>query len=262
MKLLVAGDIVGKAGRNILRSGLLHLRSQEDFDLIVVNVENAAAGFGVTPDIAGKLFDLGVDVLTTGNHVWDKKEIFGYLEREPRILRPINYPSPCPGEGSFVATTARGIDVAVINVQGRVFMPLIDCPFQAIDHELEALSANTKHVLVDLHAETTSEKMAMAWYLDGRVSAVVGTHTHVPTADERILPKGTAYITDLGMCGPYDSVIGMAPETSLPRFLTAMPSKFEPAKANPWMCGVIIDIDDDTGLARDIRRFKLTEADL
>ncbi len=266
MKLLVAGDIVGKAGRNILRSGLLHLRSQEDFDLIVVNVENAAAGFGVTPDIAGKLFDLGVDVLTTGNHVWDKREIFGYLEREPRILRPINYPDPCPGAGSFVATTASGIDVAVINLQGRVFMPLIDCPFQAIDRELEALnqtmSKKTRHVLVDLHGETTSEKMAMAWYLDGRVSAVVGTHTHVPTADERILPKGTAYITDLGMCGPYDSVIGMAPETSLPRFLTAMPTKFEPAKANPWMCGVVIDVDEDTGLARDIRRFKITEADL
>ena len=262
MKLLVAGDVVGKAGRNIVRSGLAHLRSQEDFDLIVVNVENAAAGFGVTPDIADKLFDAGVDVLTTGNHVWDKKEIFGYLEREPRILRPINYPDPCPGAGSFVATTVSGIDVAVINVQGRVFMPLIDCPFQAIDRELEALSKKTKYVLVDLHGETTSEKMAMAWYLDGRVSAVVGTHTHVPTADERILPKGTAYITDLGMCGPYDSVIGMAPETSLPRFLTAMPTKFEPAKTNPWMCGVVIDVDEDTGLATDIHRFKLTEADL
>ncbi len=262
MKLLVAGDVVGKAGRNIVRSGLAHLRSQEDFDLIVVNVENAAAGFGVTPDIAGKLFDLGIDVLTTGNHVWDKKEIFGYLEREPRLLRPINYPDPCPGAGSFVATTATSMPLAVVNLQGRVFMPLIDCPFQAIDRELEALRTKTKHVLVDLHAETTSEKTAMAWYLDGRVSAVVGTHTHVPTADERILPKGTAYITDLGMCGPYDSVIGMAPETSLPRFLTAMPTKFETAKGNPWMCGVVIDVDEDTGLASDIRRFKLTEADL
>jgi metallophosphoesterase (TIGR00282 family) len=262
VKLLVAGDVVGKAGRNIVRSGLAHLRSREDFDLIVVNVENAAAGFGVTPDIAGKLFDWGADVLTTGNHVWDKKEIFDYFEREPRLLRPINYPEPCPGAGSFVATTASGIDVAVVNVQGRVFMPLIDCPFQAIDRELEAVGKKTKHVLVDLHGEATSEKMAMAWYLDGRVSAVVGTHTHVPTADERILPKGTAYITDLGMCGAYDSVIGIEPETSLPRFLTAMPTKFEPAKANPWMCGATIDIDEDTGLARDISRFKLTEADL
>ena len=262
MKLLVAGDVVGKAGRNIIRSGLALLRSRDDFDLIVVNVENAAAGFGVTPDIAGKLFDWGADVLTTGNHIWDKREIFGYLEREPRLLRPINYPDPCPGGGSFVATTASGIDVAVVNVQGRVFMPLIDCPFQAIDRELKALRQKTKHVLVDLHGEATSEKMAMAWYLDGRVSAVVGTHTHVPTADERVLPKGTAYISDLGMCGAYDSVIGIEPETSLPRFLTAMPTKFEPAKSNPWMCGVIIDIDEDTGLARDIRRFKLTEADL
>lgn len=262
MKLLVAGDIVGKAGRNVFRSGLDRLRSKEDFDLIVVNVENAAAGFGVTPEIADKIFDAGADVLTTGNHIWDKKEVFNYLEREPRILRPINYPSPCPGAGSFIATTTSGVDIAVVNVQGRVFMPLIDCPFQAMDRELEALKNKTKLVLVDMHGEATSEKMAMAWYLDGRVSALVGTHTHVPTADERILPKGTGYITDLGMCGAYDSVIGIEPATSLPRFLTAMPTRFEPAKANPWMCGAIIDIDEDTGLSRDIRRFKLTEADL
>lgn len=262
MRVLVAGDVVGKAGRKIVRSGLDYLRSKEDFDLIVVNVENAAAGFGVTPEIAGKLFDAGADVLTTGNHVWDKKEILGYFEREPRLLRPINYPSPCPGSGTYVATTASGIEVAVVNVQGRVFMPLIDCPFQAMDRELEALSNKTELVLVDLHGEATSEKMALAWYLDGRVSAIVGTHTHVPTADERILPQGTAYITDLGMCGAYDSVIGIEPETSLPRFLKAMPTKFEPAKSNPWMCGVIIDIDEGNGLARDIRRFKLTEADL
>lgn len=262
MKLLVAGDVVGKAGRNIVRAGLDHLRSQDDYDLIVVNVENAAAGFGITPEIAGKLFDAGADVLTTGNHVWDKKEIFGYLDREPRLLRPTNYPDPCPGTGSYVATTSSGVDVAVVNVQGRVFMPLIDCPFQAMDRELDVLTKKTEIVLVDLHAEATSEKMALAWYLDGRVSAVVGTHTHVPTADERILPKGTAYVTDLGMCGAYDSVIGIEPETSLPRFLKAMPTKFEPAKSNPWMCGVIVEIDEASGLARDIRRFKLTEADL
>ena len=262
MKLLVAGDIVGKAGRKIVRDGLRHLRKQDDFDLIVINVENAAAGFGVTPDIADQLFEAGVDVLTTGNHVWDKREILGYIDQEPRLLRPINYPDGCQGGGSYVATTASGLDVAVVNLQGRVFMPIIDCPFKGIDRELETLSKKTKFILVDFHGEATSEKMAMAWYLDGRVSAMVGTHTHIPTADERILPKGTAYITDLGMCGPYDSVIGIAPETSLPRFLKGVPTKFETAKANPWMCGVIIDIDEETGLARDIKRFKLTEADL
>lgn len=238
------------------------MRARDDYDAIVVNVENAAAGFGVTPDIAGKIFSAGADVLTTGNHVWDKREVIDYIEREPRLLRPINYPEACPGAGSYVFTTERGIDIAVINLQCRVFMPLIDCPFQAIDRELDQLANRTSIILVDLHGEATSEKMAMAWHLDGRVSALVGTHTHVPTADERILPNGTAYITDLGMCGAYDSVIGIEPRTSLPRFLTAMPTKFEPAKSNPWMCGVTIDIDERTGRAVAIERFKLTEADL
>ena len=262
MKLLVAGDVVGKAGRTILRSGLAYLRSLEDYDLIVVNIENAAAGFGITPDLADKFLGMGIDVLSSGNHIWDKKEILNYIEREPRLLRPINYPDGCPGGGSIVVTTRGGVDVAVVNLQGRVFMPLTDCPFQAIDRELKSLSHRTKLVLVDLHAETTSEKMAMAWYLDGRISALVGTHTHVPTADERIMPKGTAYITDLGMCGAYDSVIGIEAETSLPRFLKAMPTKFDPAMSNPWMCGVTVDIDEGTGLATEIRRFKLTEDDL
>ena len=169
MKLLVAGDIVGKAGRKIVRDGLRHLRKQDDFDLIVINVENAAAGFGVTPDIADQLFEAGVDVLTTGNHVWDKREILGYIDHEPRLLRPINYPDGCQGGGSYVATTASGLDVAVVNLQGRVFMPIIDCPFKGIDRELETLSKKTKFILVDFHGEATSEKMAMAWYLDGRV---------------------------------------------------------------------------------------------
>ena len=256
MRLFIAGDVVGKAGRNILRAGLDHLRGKEDFDLVVVNIENAAAGFGVTPEIANRVFDLGVDVLTTGNHVWDKREVLSYLDAEPRILRPLNYPAGCPGHGSFVATTNSGLEVAVVNLQGRVFMPLIDCPFQAIDRELEVLSRRTNLVLVDFHGEATSEKMAMGWYLDGRVSALVGTHTHVPTADERVMPKGSAYVTDLGMCGAYDSVIGIEPESSLPRFLKAMPTKFEPARANPWMCGVIIEIDESTGLATSIQRVK------
>jgi len=262
VKLLIAGDVVGKAGRSILRDGLAHLRSKEDYDLIVVNVENAAAGFGITPDIANKFFHAGADVLTTGNHVWDKREILDYIDKEPRLLRPLNYPAACPGAGSFVATTASGLNVAVVNIQGRVFMPLIDCPFQAIDRELETLAHETNLVLVDMHGEATSEKMAMAWYLDGRVSALVGTHTHVPTADERVMPKGTAFVTDLGMCGSYDSVIGIEPHTSLPRFLTAMPTKFEPAKSNPWMCGVTVDVDESTGLATGIERFKITQADL
>jgi metallophosphoesterase (TIGR00282 family) len=262
VRVLAAGDVVGKAGRNILKGGLSRLRCRDDYDLTVVNVENAAAGFGITPDIADQLFDLGVDVLTTGNHVWDKREIFEHLEREPRLLRPINYPPGCPGAGTFVLTTASGIRTAVLNVQGRVFMPLIDCPFQAIDRELEQLKGKAEVIVVDVHADATSEKMAMAAYLDGRVALVFGTHTHVPTADERILPKGTAYITDLGMCGAYDSVIGIEAATSLPRFLTAMPTKFETAKADPWMCGVVADIDERTGRARSITRFKITEADL
>jgi metallophosphoesterase (TIGR00282 family) len=260
--VLAAGDVVGKAGRNILKEGLARLRSRDDYDLTVVNVENAAAGFGITPDIADQLFDLGIDILTTGNHIWDKREIFEHLEREPRLLRPINYPPGCPGVGTSLLTTASGIRAAVVNVQGRVFMPLIDCPFQAIDRELERLKGKAEVIVVDVHADATSEKMAMGAYLDGRVALVFGTHTHVPTADERILPKGTAYITDLGMCGAYDSVIGIETATSLPRFLTAMPTKFETAKADPWMCGVVADIDERTGRARAITRFKITEADL
>lgn len=262
MRILVAGDVVGKAGRNILRAGLERLRAREDYDLVVVNVENAAAGFGITPDIANQFFRLGIDVLTTGNHVWDKREILDYLDREPRLLRPLNYPEKCPGVGTHLLTTASGVEVAVVNLQGRVFMPLIDCPFQTIDRELEELKDKAQVILVDFHGEATSEKMALGWYLDGRVSAVVGTHTHVPTADERVLPKGTAYVTDLGMCGAYDSVIGIEPQSSLPRFLTAMPTKFEPAKADPWMCGAVIDVDEETARARSIRRVKLTEADL
>jgi metallophosphoesterase (TIGR00282 family) len=262
VRILVAGDVVGKAGRNILKGGLSYLKSREDYDLVVVNVENAAAGFGITPEIANKLLDLGVDVLTTGNHVWDKRDILEHLEHEPRLLRPINYPEGCPGGGTYVTTTPSGVRVAVVNLQGRVFMPLTDCPFQAIDRELERLGPEIRVIVVDLHAETTSEKMAMATYLDGRVSLLFGTHTHVPTADERVLPKGTAYITDLGMCGAYDSVIGIEPATSLPRFLTAMPTKFETAKSDPWMCGAVADVDESTGRARSITRIKLTEADV
>jgi len=262
VKVLFIGDVVGRPGRQIVRRALAKLHSETDFDLVVANAENAAAGFGITPDVADKLFSFGIDVLTSGNHVWDKKDAVNYLIREPRLLRPINYPPSCPGSGSYVAHSRTNVPVAVLNLQGRVFMPAIDCPFQAADRVIPRLKEEARIILVDMHGEATSEKMAMAWYLDGKVTAVVGTHTHIPTADERILPGGTAYITDIGMCGSFDSVIGIDVKTSIPRFLTAIPTKFEVAKGNPWMNAAVIDIDTGTGLARSIERLRLTETDL
>ena len=262
MKILFAGDVVGKAGRQILKQGLAKLREEQDFDLVIANVENAAAGFGVTPDIADQFFASGIDVLTSGNHVWDKKEIIGYLGREPRLIRPINYPPTSPGSGRYVAHTASGTPVAVLNLQGRVFMPATDCPFRAAEHEVARLAKQARVIFVDMHGEATSEKMAMGWFLDGKVSAVVGTHTHIPTADERVLPGGTAYITDVGMCGPFDSVIGIEREPSLTRLLSGIPAKFETAKKDPWLNGVVVDVDESTGKARSITRTRVTEQDL
>jgi metallophosphoesterase (TIGR00282 family) len=263
VRVLFIGDVVGRPGRQIVRRGLAHLRNTVDeFDLVVANAENAAAGFGVTPDVADKMFSQGIDVLTSGNHIWDKKEALSYLEREPRLLRPVNYPSSCPGGGSYVAHTREGLPVAVLNLQGRVYMPLTDCPFQAADREIPRLQKEARVILVDMHCEATSEKMAMGWHLDGKVSTVVGTHTHIPTADERILTEGTAYITDIGMCGAFDSVIGIETKSSLPRFLTSIPTRFEVAKHNPWMNSVVIDIDESTGKARSIERLRLTEREL
>jgi metallophosphoesterase (TIGR00282 family) len=263
VRILFIGDVVGRPGRQIVRRGLAHLRNTTDeFDLVVANVENAAAGFGITADVADKMFAQGIDVLTSGNHIWDKKEALTYLEREPRLLRPFNYPSPCPGGGSYVAHTREGVSVAVLNLQGRVYMPMTDCPFQAADREIPRLQKEARVILVDMHCEATSEKMAMGWYLDGKVSAVVGTHTHIPTADERIFPGGTAYITDIGMSGSFDSVIGIETKSSLPRFLTSIPTKFEVAKQNPWMNAVVLDIDEETGKARSIERLRLTEKEL
>ena len=262
MKILFAGDVVGKAGRQILKEGLAKLREEQEFDLVIANVENAAAGFGVTPDIADQFFASGIDVLTSGNHVWDKKEIIGYLGREPRLIRPINYPPTSPGTGRYVAHTASGTPVAVLNLQGRVFMPVTDCPFRAAEQEVARLAKQARVIFVDMHGEATSEKMAMGWFLDGKVSAVVGTHTHIPTADERVLPGGTAYITDVGMCGPFDSVIGIEREPSLTRFLSGMPAKFETAKNDPWLNGVVVDVDESTGKARSITRTRVTEQDL
>jgi metallophosphoesterase (TIGR00282 family) len=262
VKILFIGDVIGRPGRQIVKRGLQKLFDEVELDLVVANVENAAAGFGITPDVADKLFIDGIDVLTSGNHIWDKKEIMNYLVREPRLLRPINYPPPCPGSGSYVAHTRTGTSVAIMNVQGRVFMPIIDCPFQAVDREVPRLKEKARVILVDMHAEATSEKTAMGWYLDGKVSAVVGTHTHIPTADERVLPGGTAYISDVGMSGSFDSVIGIEKQSSLPRFLSAIPTKFEVAKDNVWLSAVVIDIDESTGLARSIERLRLTQDDL
>jgi metallophosphoesterase (TIGR00282 family) len=262
MNVLVIGDVVGHPGRTILKKALPPVFRKHDIDYCVANVENAAGGFGVTKEVCDELLDAGVDCLTSGNHIWDKKEILSYLVREPRLLRPINYPPKLPGSGSYVGRTPSGVPVAVLNLQGRVFMPSIDCPFQAADREIPRLAKEAKVILVDMHCDATSEKTAMGWYLDGRVSAVVGTHTHVPTADERVLTGGTAYITDIGMCGPFDSVIGIERESAFARFLTAVPTKFETAKGDPWMNAVLIDIEEASGRARSIERVRFREPDL
>jgi hypothetical protein len=223
-------------------------------DLVIANAENAAAGFGITREIGDQLLGWGVDVMTSGNHIWDKKEAIDYIGAEPRLLRPANYPAGVPGNGSYLARTADGRSVGVVNVMGRVFMLAIDDPFQVVLQQVEALKSRARVVFVDFHAEATSEKIAMGWHLDGRVTAVVGTHTHVQTADERILPRGTAYLTDVGMTGPHDSIIGVETEAALGRFKNAMPARFETATGNPRLNAVIIDANEATGLARDIER--------
>ncbi len=222
-------------------------------DLAIANAENAAGGFGITPAIAEDLFALGLDVLTSGNHVWDKRELYDYLNRQPRLLRPANYPE-APGHGLVTVKARNGVECAVINLQGRTYMPSTDCPFRKADLLLSQIDPAVKVKFVDFHAEVTSEKMAMGWYLDGRVSAVVGTHTHVPTADTRILPGGTAYQTDCGMTGPYRSVIGVDTETILQRFLSGLPVRMEAAKHGVELHSVIVDVDEETGKARAVRR--------
>jgi metallophosphoesterase (TIGR00282 family) len=233
---------------------LPRLVDQHMIDLVVVNSENAAAGFGLTVDVVSELFGLGIDVMTTGNHVWDKKDGLVCLDEESALLRPANYPDGTPGRGHGVFKTAAGLPVAIINLEGRVFMGELDCPFKKADAILEELGNDQKIVFVDFHAEATSEKGALAAYLDGRVSAVVGTHTHVQTADERVLPGGTAFITDAGMTGARDSVIGIRKELSIQRFITQMPVRYEIAKKDPVLCGVVVDIDETTGEARSIER--------
>jgi 2',3'-cyclic-nucleotide 2'-phosphodiesterase len=254
MKLLFVGDVIGKPGRRALQALLPRLVDQHRADYVVVNVENSAGGFGVTPDVLREIEDLPIDVYTTGNHVWDKKEVMELLERHPKLLRPGNYPAGNPGKGLHLGETAAGIPVAVVNLEGRVFMNSLDSPFHEADRLLAGLDPKYKVIFVDFHAEATSEKQAMGFYLDGRVSAVVGTHTHVPTADERVLPKGTALQTDAGMTGPYESVIGMRADKVLKRFLLQTPSAFEVAKGDVRLAGAVIDVDEATGRARGIER--------
>jgi 2',3'-cyclic-nucleotide 2'-phosphodiesterase len=244
MRVLFVGDIVGAPGREIVRERLPDLVSNKQIDLVIANGENSAAGFGITPRIAEELFSYGIEVLTGGNHSWDKKEILEFMPHEPRLLRPANFPEGIPGSGVHMGTARNGVRYAVINMQGRVFLPANDDPFRKTDELLARLPADVSFVLVDMHAETTSEKIAFGWYVDGRVTAVVGTHTHVTTADERVLPAGTAYITDVGMTGPHDGVIGMDRVGIVKKFLDGMPARFEVAQGNVQMNCVLVETDD------------------
>jgi 2',3'-cyclic-nucleotide 2'-phosphodiesterase len=253
MHILFIGDIFAAPGRRIVADHLQDIRQTNHIDLAIANAENSAGGFGITPSIAEELFGLGLDVLTSGNHVWDKRELFDYFARQPRLLRPANYPD-APGKGLVTLTARNGVQCAVINLQGRTYMPATDCPFRTADRLLAELDPAVQVRFVDFHAEVTSEKMAMGWYLDGRVSAMIGTHTHVPTADTRILPGGTAYQTDCGMTGPYQSVIGVDTGIILQRFLTGLPARMEAARLGPELHAVIVDVDEATGKARAVRR--------
>lgn len=261
MRILFIGDIFASPGRRITAACLGRLISDEKIDLVIANVENAAGGFGITPPLAQELFALGIDVMTTGNHIWDKREVYDYLNHESRLLRPANYGDGVPGAGLCIGKARNGAGYAVINLQGRVHMPAIDCPFRKADSLLAGLPPEVRIRFVDFHAEATSEKMAMGWHLDGRVTAVIGTHTHIPTADARILPGGTAYQTDCGMTGPYDSVIGVEKRTILHRFLTQLPARFEAATGMVELHATVIDAEDDTGLARSIRPLAVTAAE-
>ena len=254
MKILFIGDIVGKPGREAVKTLLPKIKKARKIDFICANGENAAGGSGLTPELADELFGYGVNVLTSGDHIWKRKEIIETLDQDNRILRPLNYPDGAPGFGSTVIEAAGGVKIGVICLVGRTFMEPVDCPFKKAKDEIEKLKKETGIILVDIHAEATSEKIALGWYLDGLVSAVVGTHTHVQTADERILPKGTAYITDLGMTGPHDSVIGRKIEQILTRFITQRPTRFEMAEENVQLQGAAIDIDEKTGKARSVER--------
>ncbi len=261
MKLLFIGDVVGKPGRRILARRLLGLIDQHQADYVVVNVENSAGGFGVTSPVFEELTELPIHCFTSGNHIWDKREVVDLLESEDRLLRPANYPEGAAGSGLYVGETAAGVKVATINLEGRVFMKSLECPFRTADRLLAGLDDDVKVVLVDVHAEATSEKQALAFYLDGRVSAVIGTHTHVPTADERVLPGGTAFQTDSGMTGPYESVIGMKADKVVKRFLRQTPFPFEVAKRDVRLAGCVITVDEASGRASNIERIMVKDED-
>lgn len=254
MRLLFIGDIVGRPGREVLRRGLRGVVDRHEIDLVIANAENAAAGSGITRETGDQLLEWGVDVMTSGNHIWAKREAIDYIGAEARLLRPANFPAGVPGRGTYVARTQAGHAVGVINVMGRVFMTPLDDPFAVVLREIEAIRDRCRVIFVDFHAEATSEKVAMGWHLDGKVTAVVGTHTHVQTADERILPNGTAYLTDAGMTGPHDSIIGVEIEAALGRFLNSMPARFETASGNARLNAVVVDADEETGRARSITR--------
>jgi metallophosphoesterase (TIGR00282 family) len=256
VRVLLIGDVMARAGRRVIEERLHSLRERMEIEFVVANIENAAGGFSITQRIAEELFAAGVDVMTSGNHIFDKKEVLDFIEREPRLLRPANYAPGVPGKGRWVGRV-KGLPIAVLNFQGRVFMPPSDDPFRAADVQLSAMEPSIKIILVDMHAETTSEKLALARYLDGRVSAVVGTHTHVQTADEQILPGGTGYMTDLGMTGPHDGVIGMQTQIVLERFHRGLSSKMEPAEGEIQLNGLVVEIDEETGHAVRVERLRV-----
>jgi hypothetical protein len=258
VKLLFIGDIIGKPGRQAVSRELHKLVDRYMVDLVIANGENAAGGFGITEETANDLYKCGIDVLTSGNHIWDKKDSLDFINREGKILRPANYPEGTPGQGSEIYTTAGGTKVAVLNLEGRVFMNNLDCPFRTADREIDRLRTETAIIFVDFHAEATSEKTSLGWYLDGRVTALIGTHTHIQTADERILPGGTAYITDAGMTGSFDSVIGVRKEEAITKFLSQLPVKFEVAKNNLRLNGVTVTVDEQSGKALSIERINIS----
>jgi hypothetical protein len=257
MKILFIGDIVGKPGRRAVSELLPRLISERGIDLVIANCENAAAGFGVTREVVEELYNSSIDVLTSGNHIWDKREVLEFITDYETLLRPANYPTGVPGAGFVLVPTAAGDYVGVLNLAGRIFMQPIDCPFETAKNKITELRAKTKIIIVDIHAEATSEKKALGWYLDGEVSAVLGTHTHVQTADDEILPQGTAYISDVGMTGPFDSVIGIKKDAIIERFLTQIPNKFDVAKGDIRLQAVLLDVDSITGKANSIERISI-----
>lgn len=258
MKIMLTGDVIGRPGRKAFRVHTPRLRKEKGIDIVIANGENSAGGKGITQSSLDELYHGGADIITTGNHVWDKKEVMEFIDREPFLLRPANYPEGTPGKG-WCIYPFKAKNIGVINLSGRTFMPALDCPFQKVEQLLRELEGMCDVLLLDFHAEATSEKMAMGWYLDGRVQCVVGTHTHVQTADERILPKGTAYITDLGMVGPWNSILGVRTDIILKKFLSGLPVRFDLAEPPNVYSAVILELDDATGRATGIERVMLKE---